>query len=73
MIPATLLLIDVQAGLDNPDLGQRNNPEAEQNIARLLAKWREKDWPIVHVRHDSTEPKSELRPGSAGNAIKTEA
>jgi nicotinamidase-related amidase len=73
MIPATLLLIDVQTGLDSPDLGKRNNPQAEQNIARLLAKWRKKDWPIVHVRHDSIEPQSKLRPDSPGNTIKTEA
>ncbi|MFT5503774.1 MAG: nicotinamidase-related amidase [Gammaproteobacteria bacterium] len=73
MMPATLLLIDVQAGLDDPALGQRNKSEAEYNIARLLENWRRRNWPIVHVQHDSTEPQSKLRPGSPGNFIKQEA
>ena len=33
-----LLVIDVQKGLDDPSLGNRNNPEAEGNIALLLAE-----------------------------------
>ena len=32
-----LLVIDVQKGLDNPQLGPRNNPDAEKRIAELLA------------------------------------
>ncbi|MEJ2750378.1 MAG: hypothetical protein P8183_21095, partial [Anaerolineae bacterium] len=35
-----LLVIDVRKGLDNPSLGRRNNPEAEANMARLVAAWR---------------------------------
>lgn len=65
-----LILIDVQVGLDDPKLGERNNPDAESNMARLLADWREHDRPIFHIQHMSIEPNSPLRPELAGNAIK---
>ena len=75
MIPthAALLVIDVQRGLDHPNYGRRCNPEAEGNIARLLAAWRRAGWPVVHVQHLSTSPDSPLRPGSPGVEIKPEA
>ena len=65
-----LIIIDVQEGLDDPRLGKRNNPDAESNIARLLAAWRRKAGPIYHVQHMSTNPNSPLRPDQPGNAIK---
>jgi nicotinamidase-related amidase len=65
-----LILIDVQDGLDDPRLGQRSNPDAERNMARLLAVWRERQRPIFHIQHMSTEPHSTLRPELPGNAIK---
>lgn len=68
-----LLVIDVQKGLDNPALGERNNPEAESNIALLLAHWRQQELPVVHVQHCSTEHGSLLQPELPGNAIKPEA
>ena len=68
-----LLLIDVQKGLDNPALGERNNPAAESNIAALLAQWRAAQKPIIHIRHDSSDPASLLRPELPGNAFKPEA
>ena len=68
-----LLLIDVQHGLDEPHFGVRNNPDAEQRIAELLAAWRAAGKPVIHVQHMSTEPDSPLRPGAPGNAIKPEA
>lgn len=67
-----LLIIDVQQGLDEPRLGARNNPAAERNMARLLAKWRARGRPIFHVQHMSTELDSPLRPELPGNAIKRE-
>ncbi|MEM8560217.1 MAG: isochorismatase family protein, partial [Bacteroidota bacterium] len=68
--PTALLLIDVQQGLDDPMYGERNNPDAEANMARLLAAWREAGWPVAHVKHNSTAPTSLLRPELPGNAIK---
>lgn len=66
-----LVLIDVQEGLDEPRLGQRNNPAAEANMARLLRHWRKSGRPIFHIQHMSTEPESPLRPELPGNAIKS--
>lgn len=65
-----LIIIDVQDGLDDPILGQRNNPSAESNMARLLAAWRTAERPIYHVQHMSINPNSTLRPNQPGNAIK---
>ena len=67
---AALIIIDVQKGFDEPYWGQRNNPEAEENIARLLAAWRRTGRPIYHIQHQSTEPNSTLRPGYVGSEIK---
>lgn len=67
-----LLLIDVQKGLAQPSLGRRNNPQAEANMATLLATWRQFGRPIIHIRHCSVEPDSPLRPELPGNAYKDE-
>ena len=72
MKETALLLIDVQKGFDDPSLGTRNNPNAESNMALLLAEWRKHKRPIIHIRHCSVEPNSPLRPELPGNAFKEE-
>jgi nicotinamidase-related amidase len=71
MAQPTLIVVDVQRAMDDPDRGRRNNPEAEANIARALGAWRESSAPIVHVRHE--EPDSGFGRGTPGFEFKPEA
>src|SRR5579864_1689451 len=67
-----LIIIDVQKAIDHSSWGERNNPDAERNIAALLEAWRSTRRPIYNIRHDSTEPDSHYRPGQPGNDFKRE-
>lgn len=67
---AALIVIDVQQGFDDPSWGARDNPDAEQNIGRLLEAWADAARPIILVRHDSIESGSPLAAGSPGNLLK---
>ncbi|RAW01710.1 cysteine hydrolase family protein [Pseudochryseolinea flava] len=68
MNPA-LLLIDVQKGIDETSHwgGNRNNPEAEENIQKLLSHWRMKKFPVLIVQHCSVDTRSPFFPGKIGN------
>lgn len=62
-----LIVIDVQKGFRDPAWGASNNPECEANIRHLLTMWREAQYPVVLVRHDSVLPSSPLRPHQSGH------
>ncbi|RCS24828.1 cysteine hydrolase [Phyllobacterium salinisoli] len=68
-----LIVIDVQNAIDDPKWGRRGQHGAEAAIARLLAAWRERRLPVIHIRHDSIDPASPYRPGTSGNDFKAEA
>jgi len=68
MSPPVLLLVDLQKGFHEIAARlPRNNLEAETRVLSLITLWREKGWPVIHVRHDSTLPASPFRPGHIGN------
>ena len=70
---AALIIIDVQKAIDNPSWGVRNNPSAEENISRLLERWRTTSRPIIHIRHASRFPDSTYREGQPGADFKEAA
>lgn len=66
-----LLLIDIQKGFEDVAYwgGHRNNLDAEEKAGKLLAFWRNHGWPVIHVKHNSTNPASPLVKGKPGNEI----
>ena len=70
MAAPTLIVIDVQRAFDDPSWGERNNPDAERNVARAIEAWRERGAPLIHVRHES---EGLFAPGSKSAEFKPEA
>ncbi len=66
-----LLLIDIQRGIQ--EIGyygeERNNPQAEENCTKILTAFREKEWPVYHIQHCSTNPDSPLHPSKSTHAF----
>ncbi|MEK5040266.1 cysteine hydrolase family protein [Sporosarcina sp. FSL K6-3457] len=65
-----LVIIDVQKAFVDNKWGERNNPQAEDNISKLLTLWREKGWKVIHIQHMSDNPSSSFYPKNEGFAIK---
>jgi nicotinamidase-related amidase len=61
-----LIIIDMQHGIQQWGGRQRNNPQAADQILRLLTTWRNAAAPVVHVRHISREAGAVFAPGQAG-------
>ena len=67
---AALVVIDMQQGFDRPDMPARWNSQCDARGLAVLAAWRGSGRTVLHVRHDSIEPGSNLRPGQPGNAFR---
>lgn len=48
-----LIIIDVQKAIDSFSDYERNNLDAELNISKLLNVWRDRGFPVYHIRHSS--------------------
>jgi hypothetical protein len=59
---AVLLIIDAQEAIDGPRRDAGEAPEAEKNIAALIAAWRAEGLPLVHVGRQPTGSASALTP-----------
>ncbi|MGB8814678.1 MAG: cysteine hydrolase family protein [Paracoccaceae bacterium] len=62
-----LLVIDMQMGMAVRTASGRGraNPDAETHVADLLALFRGRGLPVVHVHHDDPDPSSTFRKGEA--------
>jgi len=69
---ATLMIIDMQKAMDDPRYGERGQHHAEANVARLLAHWRERGDPVVHIKDNSLDPASPYAPGKPTHEFKLE-
>jgi nicotinamidase-related amidase len=67
---ASLIPIDMQRGFDLPPWSPMSEPNLDAHGRQLLAAWRRKGWPVIHVRHDSISVSSNLRPGKPGHAFR---
>ncbi|MGD6831246.1 cysteine hydrolase family protein [Sutcliffiella halmapala] len=67
---SALLIVDVQEAFNHPKWGERNNPDAEENIKLLLNEWRHRDAEVIFIKHISKNRNSGFHPTHKGSAIK---
>lgn len=70
--PIPLVILDVQDAIDQPVWEGKSHPGYLTVIQRLLAHWRLKGWPVVHIKHDEQAPSSTYHVHGPWNAIKQE-
>jgi nicotinamidase-related amidase len=66
-----LLLIDIQNDYFPGGKMALDQPErAAEQAARLLAVWRRRGWPVIHIAHESMQPEATFfLPGTDGQRI----
>ncbi|MFC7373153.1 cysteine hydrolase family protein [Fictibacillus iocasae] len=65
-----LLIIDVQQGFENERWGERNNPDAENNMLRLIEQFRESGLEVIHIQHASKTEDGSFFPEKEGYRFK---
>lgn len=64
-----LICVDIQRGFLEEERwgGNRNNKNAEAICAQIITKWRDIGESIIHFRHSSSDPNSNLHESSDGH------
>ena len=62
LMNTALLIIDMQSASNDPQLGRRNNPDAELRTLDLLQAWRKAQKPVIHICHVSKSPGAVVLP-----------
>jgi nicotinamidase-related amidase len=72
---SALIVIDVQKAFDNLEAAglRRNNPNAVQQISKLLAEFRSKRATVIHIRHAGVAATSYFFPEGPGFLVQQEA
>lgn len=65
-----LIPIDMQRAFDWPNRPRRWNADLDRNGLALLAAWRRRGWPVIHVRNDALDPTSWFHPSHGGHAFR---
>ena len=66
-----LLVIDVQMAFvhDDANGASRSNPGASENIATLLAEFRQRGDKIIHIHHHGTDASDPFNPNAPGAVV----
>jgi nicotinamidase-related amidase len=56
--PIALLVVDLQQCLvsPSPEEGPRSTPSLTTNVSSILARWRELQYPLIHINHRASNP-----------------